>query len=186
MKSYETEKEMLQQFEIFLQAVDPDFITGYNIQNFDFPYLLKRAQHLKVSNFGHFGRLSLTPSRLKDGKFLSKAMGMRDTKEINIDGRIQLDMLMHMMREHKLSSFSLNNVSFQFLKQQKEDVHHSIIYSLQYGDQATPETRKRIAVYCLKDCHLPLQLIQKLMCIYNYSEMARVTGVPINYLFMRG
>lgn len=28
--------------------------------------------------------------------------------------------------------------------------------------------------------------MEKLCCIYNYAEMARVTGVPINYLFMRG
>ena len=42
-------------------------------------------------------------------------MGMRDTKEINIEGRVQVDMMMHMMREHKLSSFSLNNVSYVFL-----------------------------------------------------------------------
>jgi len=28
--------------------------------------------------------------------------------------------------------------------------------------------------------------MDKLMCVYNYAEMARVTGVPINYLFMRG
>jgi DNA polymerase delta subunit 1 len=49
-----------------------------------------------------------------------------------------------------------------------------------------PETRKRIAVYCLKDAYLPILLMDKLLCIYNYSEMARVTGVPINYLFMRG
>lgn len=24
------------------------------------------------------------------------------------------------------------------------------------------------------------------MCLYNYAEMARVTGVPANYLFTRG
>ena len=24
------------------------------------------------------------------------------------------------------------------------------------------------------------------MCLYNYTEMARVTGVPINFLFKRG
>ncbi len=34
--------------------------------------------------------------------------------------------------------------------------------------------------------YLPLKLMEKLMCIYNYTEMARVTGVPINYLFNRG
>lgn len=32
----------------FLRTVDPDVITGYNIQNFDFPYLLNRAAALKV------------------------------------------------------------------------------------------------------------------------------------------
>lgn len=32
----------------FLRTVDPDIITGYNIQNFDFPYLINRAAALKV------------------------------------------------------------------------------------------------------------------------------------------
>lgn len=62
-------------------------------------------------------------------------------------------------------------------------MHHSIISELQDGN---PETRKRLAVYCLKDAELPIKLMEKLMCIYNYAEMARVTGVPINFLFMRG
>lgn len=52
-------------------------------------------------------------------------MGMRETFEINTDGRIQLDLLIHMHREHKLTSYRLNNVSYQFLGDQKEDVHHS-------------------------------------------------------------
>jgi len=31
-----------------MRTVDPDIITGYNIQNFDLPYLLNRAATLKV------------------------------------------------------------------------------------------------------------------------------------------
>ena len=42
---------------------------------------------------------------------------------------------------------SLNSVSAHFLGEQKEDVHHSIIADLQRG---TEETRRRLAVYCLK------------------------------------
>lgn len=38
----------LQAWSDFIRAVDPDVITGYNIQNFDLPYLLSRAQILKV------------------------------------------------------------------------------------------------------------------------------------------
>jgi DNA polymerase delta subunit 1 len=28
--------------------------------------------------------------------------------------------------------------------------------------------------------------MEKLCCLFNYSEMARVTGVPINFLLNRG
>ena len=88
-----------------------------------------------------------------------------------------------LMRDYKLSSYSLNAVCAHFLGEQKEDVHHSIISDLQDGDS---ETRRRLAVYCLKDAYLPQRLLQKLMCLINYSEMARVCGVPLNYLLTRG
>lgn len=67
--------------------------------------------------------------------------------------------------------------------EQKEDVHYSIITELQNGNA---ETRRRLAVYCLKDAYLPQRLMDKLMCFINYTEMARVTGVPFNYLISRG
>jgi DNA polymerase delta subunit 1 len=28
--------------------------------------------------------------------------------------------------------------------------------------------------------------MDKLMCLYNYTEMARVTGIPFNYVLVRG
>jgi DNA polymerase delta subunit 1 len=33
---------------------------------------------------------------------------------------------------------------------------------------------------------LPQRLLDKLMVLINYMEMARVTGVPFNYLLTRG
>jgi len=38
----------------------------------------------------------------------------------------------------------------------------------------------------LQDAYLPQRLMDKLMCFVNYTEMARVTGVPFNYLLSRG
>lgn len=38
----------------------------------------------------------------------------------------------------------------------------------------------------LQDAYLPQRLMEKLMFIYNYVEMARVTGVPISFLLSRG
>jgi DNA polymerase delta subunit 1 len=62
-------------------------------------------------------------------------------------------------------------------------VHHSIISDLQRGSD---DDRHRLAVYCLKDAFLPLQLMCKLLVLVNYVEMARVTGVPLPFLFSRG
>lgn len=39
-----TEVEMLLKWKDFVCRVDPDIITGYNIANFDIPYLLNRAK----------------------------------------------------------------------------------------------------------------------------------------------
>ena len=92
-------------------------------------------------------------------------------------------MLVSILQNYKLRSYSLNAVSYHFLQEQKEDVHHSIITDLQNGDATT---RRRLAVYCLKDALLPIRLIDKLMIMINTIEMARVTGVPISYLLTRG
>ena len=37
------------------------------------------------------------------------------------------------------------------------------------------QTRRRLAVYCVKDAVLPIRLLDKLMCLINYMEMARYT-----------
>merc|ERR1719326_1223749 len=52
--------------------------------------------------------------------------------------------------------------------------------------QGSSETRRRLAIYCLKDAYLPILLMEKLLCMYNYVEMARVTGTPLNFLLNRG
>ncbi|KAJ3210696.1 DNA-directed DNA polymerase delta [Dinochytrium kinnereticum] len=154
---FETETALLRKWREFIEIADPDVIIGYNICNFDFPYLLDRAAKLGINDFPFLGRVK--------------------------EGRLQIDMLQLMQRDYKLRSYSLNSVSAHFLGEQKEDVHHSIIADLQNGNE---ETRRRLAIYCLKDAYLPQRLLDKLMSLINYIEMARVTGVPFNMLLTRG
>lgn len=180
---FDDEAKMLLAWRDFLEKVDPDVIIGYNIANFDFPYLLDRANHLKCQKFPYWTRLTNMQSKAKDTNFSSKQMGNRDTKATNTNGRLQLDLLQLVQRDHQLRSYTLNSVCAHFLNEQKEDVHHTMITELYNG---TPESRRRLAVYCLKDAFLPQRLMDKLMCLVNYTEMARVTGVPFNYLLARG
>ncbi|KAJ7945210.1 DNA polymerase [Quillaja saponaria] len=181
--SFDTEREVLLAWRDFIRQVDPDIIIGYNICKFDLPYLIERAETLKISEFPLLGRIKSSRVRVKDTTFSSRQYGTRESKEVTVEGRVQFDLLQVMQRDYKLSSYSLNSVSAHFLSEQKEDVHHSIISDLQNGNA---ETRRRLAVYCLKDAYLPQRLLDKLMFIYNYVEMARVTGVPISFLLSRG
>jgi DNA polymerase delta subunit 1 len=189
--SSETEVEMLLKWRSFLEACDPDVITGYNVQNFDIPYLLDRADALAkgkkgsrdIQDFAYWGRIRNAKAKMKDTTFQSAAFGKRNNVETTIDGRVIFDMLPYMQRNHKLSSYTLNSVCAEFLGQQKEDVHHSIISDLQNGSD---EDRHRLAVYCLKDAALPQRLMDKLSVLVNYVEMARVTGVPMSFLISRG
>ena len=181
--SFERETDLLRSWANLLNVTDADIIIGYNTCNFDLPYLLDRAKALKIPDFWQLGRIRNSQVRMRDTVFSSKAYGTRENKEITIEGRVQFDLLQAIQRDHKLGSYSLNNVSAHFLGEQKEDVHHSCISELQNGND---ETRRRLAVYCLKDAYLPQRLLDKLMYMYNYTEMARVTGVPLSYLLAKG
>jgi DNA polymerase delta subunit 1 len=177
------EQELLQNFRNFLIATDPDILTGYNIVNFDLPYLLNRAVALGATRFPYLGRVRRARTTMRRTRMSSSAFGTHESMTFTIEGRVVMDMMQVIIRDHKLRSYSLNSVSSEFLGEQKEDVHYSIITDLQAGNE---HTRRRLAVYCLKDASLPLRLMDKLMSLTNYMELARVTGVPLDWLLSRG
>ena len=84
VRCFQNERDLLKDWEKFIQDYDPDFILGYNHINFDLPYILDRAKALKLKNYGYFGKLKNSISKVRDARYMSKAMGMRDTKEIKM------------------------------------------------------------------------------------------------------
>lgn len=102
--SHAKETEMLDAWSSFIREVDPDIFTGYNINNFDFPYLLNRASHLKVKNFEYLGRIKNIKSVIKDTVLQSKQMGRRENKFVNFEGRVPFDLLLVLIRDYKLRS----------------------------------------------------------------------------------
>ena len=56
--SYQDEAQMLTAWRDFVNQVDPDVVIGYNIANFDLPYLLDRAKVLDAKHFSQLGRIA--------------------------------------------------------------------------------------------------------------------------------
>jgi DNA polymerase delta subunit 1 len=115
--------EALCRWQQLMAAVDADVLIGYNILNFDFPYLVTRAQTLKLARFMHWGRIRGSALRMRDAQFSSKAYGTHAYKDISIEGRVQFDLLTAIQRDHKLSSYSLNAVSAHFLGASSSRLH---------------------------------------------------------------
>lgn len=55
---FESERDLLLRWRDLVLEADPDLIIGYNIVNFDLPYLLDRAKALNISQqFSLWGRM---------------------------------------------------------------------------------------------------------------------------------
>lgn len=57
MIEFKKEADLLTRWREFVDEVDPDLIIGYNISQFDLPYLIDRAKALKATSFPYLGRL---------------------------------------------------------------------------------------------------------------------------------
>ena len=67
---FDEEKDLLLRWREFLEEADPDVVIGYNIANFDLPYLIDRAKALKATAFPYFSRLrrSFSPHFIETAK----------------------------------------------------------------------------------------------------------------------
>ena len=61
---------------------------------------------LKVQRFPLLGRLKTTITTIKDKMFQSKQIGNRESKEMNIEGRVQFDVLQVCPAFHPINGFS--------------------------------------------------------------------------------
>jgi DNA polymerase delta subunit 1 len=183
VECFDTEKDLLKAFQKHLIKVDPDIITGWNIFGFDLEFLIVRATvHCGLEPV--WGRVKGVVCELVEKNLSSSALGNNQLKMVPMKGRYVFDLFQDVKREHKLESYSLNNVSKHFLKDQKHDMPVKEIFS-RYAD-GDPVRLGEVAEYCIKDTELPHYLMAKLCQIQNVIEMAKACWVPLAFLSERG
>ena len=116
VESYETEREVLLAWSEFIHTLDPDMLTGWNIFGFDYDFIWKRAQELDcVDEFSDIGRIINEKAKLVNKKLCSSGLGDNVLKYIHMDGRIQMDLMKIIQRDHKLESYKLDFVASHFI-----------------------------------------------------------------------
>lgn len=184
LETYETEAEMMLAWQRLIMRLDPDVMTGYNIFGFDMHYLYDRARELGITEeFMKLGRLQDTPCAFQEKQLSSSALGDNILRFIDMEGRVLIDIMKVVQRDHKLDSFKLDNVAAAFMGMNKHDVSPNDIFRLFRGNAAD---RRVVAEYCVQDCMLCNKLMMKLEILANNIGMANVCNVPLAYIFMRG
>ena len=134
LKACATEREVLLSWAALVKSVDPDVLTGYNIFGFDMKYVMGRIAESETDC--QPGVLTLL-NRLQereatydaDGqKLSSSALGDNVLYNIKMAGRVSIDLMKIVQRDHKLDSYKLDDVALHFVKKQKHDVSPQDIF----------------------------------------------------------
>ena len=180
----ETEKELLQKWIKFIRKLDPDIITGYNINNFDWDYIYKRCKYLEIEiDLQYLTRLHDYPAKFVTEKLVTNAYGENIFKYMNAPGLLNSDLYTIIKREKKLPSYKLDYVASEYIGDQKDPISPLDLFNMAQG---TAEEIAIIIHYCVKDCTLVIDLILKLCIVTNNIAMANVTWVPIEYIESKG
>jgi DNA polymerase elongation subunit (family B) len=122
------EEDMLFRFAHEIRSQNPDVMCGYNTFGFDDAYIEDRCKRLGILDEVDFSRYQ---SKIKIGdnwrvkfsetKKFELASGKYDLRFLTLRGRLGLDLLLNMRREHSLDSFKLDSVASVFLRDKVTD-----------------------------------------------------------------
>lgn len=187
----ETESDLLTKFTTLVREKQPNVVIGYNIFNFDLPYMHDRSGYNLC--MGDFDRLGFTNdhSERKEIKWSSSAYKNQKFEFLDAEGRLFIDLLPIVKRDQKLPNYSLKTVSSIFLKGATKDplTPKGIFKCYRLGMKGGEKGRKALAIcgkYCVKDALLVIQLFEVFTTWYALCEMSKVCNLPIFQLFTQG
>lgn len=111
--SCRTEGDMIESFMEFVHQEDPDIICGYNTYGFDDNFLFQRATLCNIKL--NLARTTVWGEPL-ERKTFELASGKYEVNFIKTPGRLTIDLLLNIRREHNLDSYKLDNVASTFLR----------------------------------------------------------------------
>jgi DNA polymerase elongation subunit (family B) len=116
-----SEMELIDKLQELILKYDPDITIGYNQTGYDNPFLETRLQR-RMREWKPIGRLLNKPAVIKTLSWSSSAFKNQDFSILEMEGRISVDLLPVVRRDHKLPVYRLDFVAKHFLGKGKHDV----------------------------------------------------------------
>ena len=154
------EKALLNDFFWWVQETGPDILTGWYSNDFDYPYLINRAEYCNL--FSH-----------KDMSPLGQVYVSRGWGDPTIKGVTCLDMLngYKKLSRHKLKSGKLDDIAVEELGQGKIDLEYE--YAEMWRHEPIDFMR-----YNIRDVEAVVEIEAKKDILNTFAHLRDVTGVP--------
>jgi len=178
------ETALIKRFLEWVQLTDPDVFIGWNVINFDFRFLQKKCDQLKIPFTMGRDNSTIVWRRSHDdsGRYF-----------LVIPGRVVLDGIDTLKSAtYSFASFSLESVGNELLgrgklihdamhdeKSSREDIHDPLFKAKEIKRQFR-EDKQSLAAYNLEDCQLVWDIFEKTDLVNFSIERARLTGLEMD------
>ena len=164
------EKALLQQFVIQVSQIDPDIIIGWNLVNFDFRLLIKRAT---------LHRVELSLGRDNQGILWRDARNEVDQGFVSMPGRVIVDGIDALKTAtYQFASFSLENVAQTLLGKGKKTA--DVDDRLAQIEDDFKLNKVKLAEYNLQDCLLVLEIFEHTKVLDFLTLRSQLTGLELD------
>lgn len=173
---YEKEVEMIVKFCEFISIIDPDILTGFEVHNSSWGYLINRGDFFEIETCNILSRVNESQiNKIRD------TWGYTHAASIKITGRHVINLWRILKSESKLESFSLENFTYHLLHKRIPKFSNDYIYK-------NWRTKKYnlVASYNILKIHVCIDMVESLSVIPKIAEQARITGVDFYSVIYRG
>ena len=179
VETLDSEEDMLRRFVEIIKDENPDILVGYNSDNFDLPYIKKRADTLNVKL-----DLGLDGSSIK---FMKRGFNNAGV----IKGRVHVDLYLLIRQYMRLDRYTLERVYEELFEEEKIDVPGDKIYKYWDSDSDALEELfdysmdDAISTMKIGDKITPLTIAQSRLVGQPLFDIARMTtGQMIEWYLM--
>ena len=174
------ETALLKRFLVWIEKIDPDVFTGWNVINFDFRFLQRKADQLKIP---------LIVGRQRAKAFWRQQQNEAERYFLMIPGRVVLDGIDTLKSAtYSFRSFSLESVGNELLgrgklindDQNSGTANRDPLYKAKEIRRQFKEEKLKLAAYNLEDCQLVWDIFEHTDLINFAIERARLTGLEMD------
>ena len=183
------ETALIKRFLEWVQLTDPDVFIGWNVINFDFRFLQKKCDQLKIAF--NMGRGTMGSKQFSI--VWRKSHDESGRYFLVIPGRVVLDGIDTLKSAtYSFASFSLESVANELLargklihdalfhKKENNEVIHDPLFKAKEIRRQFREDKQSLAAYNLEDCQLVWDIFEKADLVNFSIERSRLTGLEMD------